>query len=165
MNPVNVLTWSPKVIITIKLDLSEPWLDRFRTILGIELTSVDQNFTLGLDKLTYEMRVVDHLVTIECLTDSARAHLKYRCLGAITHTDGIIDGLECRFILIAEIVDYRVFMLVPICSEDALVVGKDISTHIFNVVHDSAAYAVCLVIVTHETLLAVLSQSCNLWHI
>ena len=64
------------------------------TILGIKLSSVDENGALGCDEFLNVARVVDKLVVDEGRTNCGRAHLEGRYLLAGINMDSSVDSIK-----------------------------------------------------------------------
>lgn len=64
LNPVDLPSLAPELFVVIKVHASEPGFNRFRPVLCVEFTSVNEHIGFGTDKFLQLVLVVNHLVTV-----------------------------------------------------------------------------------------------------
>ena len=91
LHPVNLAGLRPEVFATLEIETSEPRFLSLGSVLGVELTGVDEDGALSSDQLFDVAGVVIEIVHDESLTDSRRFHLKNGSLSALVNVDGFVD--------------------------------------------------------------------------
>ena len=125
LNPVDVTTLRPEVVAALKSKFAEPELLSFGTILGIKLSCVDKHWLIGAYKLLNVVRVVNHVVADEGITNGAAAHAEHGALRALTDMDKIKDFVKSGLGLNGKVVRNWVLLWIPVSPENAVVVWEN----------------------------------------
>ena len=112
VNVVNLARLTPEIFTAFEIEASHPVFLSLRAVLSVELASIHKEWQFHSDQLLNIPRVVEQLIRLKSCTNSARAHLKDRDLGAVSHMNLVVDLLNS--FRSSEVVYDLVFNCIPV---------------------------------------------------
>jgi len=125
VNVVYLAGLTPEIFAAFETEASHPVFLSLRSVLSVKLASIHKEWQLHSKQLFKIPGVVEQLVRLKSCANSAGAHLKDRDLGAVSHMNLVVDLLNS--FRSSEVVNDLVFNSIPVRSEDAVVIRKDVT--------------------------------------